>query len=57
MNIAQAIEIIEQYREQYGLGFLEALMEIRQNPEEVNERLLIAYRVFINAGQQMFAPA
>lgn len=57
MNIAQAIELIEQYREQYGMDFLEALMEIRQNPEEVNERLLIAYRVFMNVGQEFFAPA
>ena len=38
MQIAQAIEIIEEYRQDYGLGFLEALIEIRQNPEEFSER-------------------
>ena len=57
MQIAQAIQIIEEYRQDYGLGFLEALIEIRQNPEEFSERQLIAYRVFMNDARQMFEPA
>lgn len=57
MQIDQAIEIIEQYRGDYGIGFLEALIEMRQNPEEFSERQLIAYRVFMNDARQMFQPA
>ena len=57
MQIDQAIAIIEEYRQDYGIGFLEALIEIRQNPEEFSEQQLIAYRVFTNDARQMFQAA
>ena len=57
MQIAQAIEIIEQYREQEGLGFLEALVEIRQSPEQFSNQQILAYRIFMMMGQEMFQPA
>ena len=56
MQIAQAIEIIEQYREQEGLGFLEALVEIRQSPEQFSNQQILAYRIFMMMGQEMFQP-
>lgn len=57
MQIDQAIAIIEEYRQDCGIGFLEALIEIRQNPEEFSEQQLIAYRIFMNDARQMFEPA
>ena len=57
MQIDQAIKIIEEYRQDYGIGFLEALIEISQNPEEFSEQQLIAFRIFMNDARQMFEPA
>jgi len=58
MNIAQAIQIINQYQEQIGINdILAALQEMQNAPEELNGQQLAAYNVFMAAGQAMFAPA
>ena len=58
MNIQQAIEIIEDYQADNGYPFiLEALQGMQADLEALNERQLIAYRVFMRLGQQMFAAA
>ena len=59
MEIGQAIEIIEEYRQEQGIFFLEALIEIREDLEEGNVAPLLgaAYRRFMVDGQRMFAPA
>ena len=58
MQIEQAIEIIQEYQEQLGfLGILEALQEMQNYPEELNNSQLVAYRLFMMLGGQMFAAA
>lgn len=58
MQIEQAIEIIQEYQEQLGFpGILEALQEMQNYPEELNNSQLVAYRLFMMLGGQMFAAA
>lgn len=59
MEMQNAIAIIEQYRaEAGGIGFLEALIAMGAEfmVGELNQQQALAYRVFMAAGQQMFAP-
>ena len=58
MQIEQAIEIIQDYQARLGLpGILEALQEMQNYPEELNNSQLVAYRLFMMLGGQMFAAA
>jgi|FreactTroBogLake_1042271.scaffolds.fasta_scaffold182250_1 hypothetical protein len=58
MQIAQAIEIIQEYQVQNALPFiLEAVIDMQDNREDLNPQQLIALNVFVAMGQQMFAPA
>jgi hypothetical protein len=59
MNIATAIEIIDAMRADYGLPFLEMLMEMGEMlaNDELDNRQAVAYRVFMREGQRMMAPA
>ena len=59
MNITTAIEIIDAMRADYGLLFLEMLMEMGEMlaNDELDNRQAVAYRVFMREGQRMMAPA
>jgi hypothetical protein len=59
MNITTAIEIIDAMRADYGLLFLDMLIEMGNMLEndELDNRQAVAYRVFMREGQRMMAPA
>lgn len=57
MELAQATASIQQIAEQNGMGFLEQLMEMADNLEQYNRSSRIAYRLVMQAGNEMFAPA
>ena len=59
MNITTAIEIIDAMRADYGLPFLEMLMEMGEMlaNDELDNSQAVAYRVFMREGQRMMAPA
>ena len=56
MELTQATASIQQSADQNGLGFLEQLMEMADNLQEYNRVSRIAYRVVMQAGNEMFAP-
>lgn len=56
MNITQAIEILEQYRDENGLPYmLETLQDIQENYEDLNPVVQTAFNVFMRMGRKMFA--
>ena len=57
MEIAAAIEIIDDKRAEYGLGFLEMLIEMGTMlaNDELSDRETVAYRVFMREGRKLFA--
>ena len=59
MNITTAIQIIDAMRADYGLLFLDMLIEMGNMLEndELDNRQAVAYRVFMREGQRMMAPA
>jgi hypothetical protein len=59
MDITTAINIIDNKREAYGLGFLEMLIEMEEMlaNDELDNREAVAFRVFMREGRKMFAPA
>jgi hypothetical protein len=59
MNITTAIEIIDAMRADYGLLFLDMLIEMGNMLEndELNNRQAVAYRVFMREGRRLMAPA
>jgi len=59
MDIKIAIEIIDAMRADYGLLFLDMLIEMGNMLEndELDNRQAVAYRVFMREGQRMMAPA
>jgi len=59
MNITTAIEIIDNMRAAYGLGFLEMLTEMEEMlaNDELDNREAVAFRVFMREGRKLFAPA
>ena len=59
MDIKIAIEIIDAMRADYGLLFLDMLIEMGNMLEndELDNRQAVAYRVFMREGQKLFAPA
>jgi hypothetical protein len=59
MDITTAINIIDNKREAYGLGFLEMLIEMEEMlaNDELDNREAVAFRVFMSEGRKLFAPA
>ncbi len=59
MDITTAINIIDNKREAYGLGFLEMLIEMEEMlaNDELDNREAVAFRVFMREGRKLFAPA
>jgi hypothetical protein len=59
MDITTAINIIDNKREAYGLGFLEMLIEMEEMlaADELDNREAVAFRVFMREGRKLFAPA
>ena len=57
MNIAKACEIVRNYANQYNDGdVLEALHDMSTIFEYLTFEEATAYRVFMDAGREMFAP-
>ena len=59
MDINQAIKIIDDKREIYGMTFLDMLlvMEEMLANDELDNREAAAFRVFMREGRKLFAPA
>jgi hypothetical protein len=59
MDITTAINIIDNKREAYGLGFLEMLIEMEEMlaNDELDNREAVAFRLFMREGRKLFAPA
>ena len=59
MDIKPAIQIIDAMRADYGLLFLDMLIEMGNMLEndELDNSQAVAYRVFMREGQRMMAPA
>jgi len=56
VQIATAIKILQKDADFLGLGLLETLQFIQKSPLAHPQKTLEAYRVFMQQGQQMFAP-
>ena len=57
MQIEQAILIIRQYQDQWGInGLLETLEEMQMCYDDLNHQEAMAFRVFMAMGREMFAP-
>jgi hypothetical protein len=60
MEIAEAIEVVKAYGEQWGIkGFLETLeeMQLVNQADDLNYKEALAFRIVMRAGYEMFAPA
>ena len=59
MNITTAIEIIDAMRADYGLPFLEMLIEMGEMlaNDELDNKEAAAIRVFLREGRKLFAPS
>ena len=56
MEMKTACQIVQDFADERGLGILEGLQEMQDHLEYISDRERIAYRMFMRAGQQMFAP-
>ncbi len=56
MQIATAIKHLQKEADFLGLGFLETLQFIKENPLAQPQKTLEAYRAFAVVGSKMFAP-
>jgi hypothetical protein len=56
MEMKTACGIVQDFADSRGLGLLEGLEEMGQHLDYISEREVIAYRMFMRAGQQMMAP-
>ena len=56
MQVSTAIKQIQKEADFLGMGFLETLQFINDNPLAQPQRTLEAYRVFVSVGSHMFAP-
>ena len=58
MNFEQAIEIVQQYRQDWGLpGLLETLEQMQDSQDDLTDKELRAYRVVFREMGKLFAPA
>jgi hypothetical protein len=55
MQTATAIKVIQKDAEFLGLGFLEMMQFIQENPLAQTQKTMEAYRVVMNVGSKMFA--
>jgi len=57
MQIEQAILIIRQYQDQWGIkGLLETLEEMNLCFDDLNSQEAMAFRTFMAMGREFFAP-
>ena len=57
MQIEQAILIIRQYQDQWGIkGLLETLEEMNLCFDDLNHQEAMAFRTFMALGREFFAP-
>ena len=57
MQIEQAIQIIRQYQDQWGInGLLETLEEMQMCYDDLNHQEALAFRTFMAMGCEFFAP-
>lgn len=56
MNISEACEVITDLAKDHGEGVLETLIYMRDNLEDFSDREVLAFRLFMNAGYEMFKP-
>ena len=57
MNFEQALDIVEQYQQDWALpGLLETLMQMQNSLEDLTDRECRAYRVVFNNMARLFAP-
>ena len=58
MNFEQAIEIVQDYKQDWALpGLLETLEQMQNNLDELAQREVSAYRVVFREMGKLFAPA
>lgn len=57
MTQAQALEIMQDVADRLGLPMLETLMHIQDNPDEMSEREMHAFRVAMAGFRQLLLPA
>jgi len=58
MNFPQAIEVVQQYQQDYGFpGLLETLESMRDNLDELYNDQRIAFGVVFREMGKLFAPA
>lgn len=57
MQIEQAILIIRQYQDQWGIkDLLQTLEEMQMCYDDLDHQEALAFRVFMAMGREMFAP-
>ena len=56
MEMKTACQIVQDFADERGLGILEGLEEMSQHLDYISDRERVAYRMFMRAGAQMFAP-
>ena len=56
MEMKTACEIVQDFADERGLGILEGLQEMQDHLDYISDRERVAYRMFMRAGAQMFAP-
>jgi hypothetical protein len=56
MQIATAIKHLQKEADFLGMGFLETLQFIKENPLAQPQKTLEAYRAFTIVGSKMFTP-
>jgi len=58
MNFEQALEIVQDYQQNWALpGLLETLEQMQDSLDELSERECRAFRVVFNSMARLFAPA
>jgi len=56
MKLAEACNLITELSQDHGSGVLETLVYMRDNLDDFSEREVLAFRIFMNAGYEMFKP-
>ena len=56
MQMSTAIKQLQKEADFLGMGFLETLQFIKENPLAQPQKTLEAYRAFTAVGSEMFAP-
>lgn len=56
MQLSEACDIIQDLSVEHGEGVIELLTYMRDNLDDFSEREVIAFRLFMRAGYEMFRP-